>query len=197
MTLNELIDFCVKQSAEKGYIIFPEEVIKSLNSDQARALVDKFGTNSFMMLPQFEIDFFEWLKVNDKKIWEDLWGGTDEMPYLTGLAMLPRMLDKTRGFPICDLVDNDNFYFAPIHILQDQARLLLESIKERFLKNDDVSTAHILLMEISMSPIDIWHFAYHFKKDLEEVKNAVAELVEDELIVHITDAEHLASYVEF
>jgi hypothetical protein len=197
MNINELTEYCKTQNVQHGYISFPDEVFQHINKENAVALSKTFASDSFMMLPDYEIRFFEWLKINDRKVWDDLWAGTDAPPYITGMAMLPRMVDKTRGFPICDLLENDNYYFAPIHVVQDQAKLLLDSIKERFLNNEEVSTPHIFLMEISLAPIDIWHFAYYYKRSIDEMKAAVEELVTDELLVHITTAEHLAAYVEF
>jgi len=53
----------------------------------------------------------------------------------------------------------------------------------------------LLALEISVSPIDIWHFAYKHKVPLRDAKAAVAQLVDDHALVHITDAEHLARFI--
>lgn len=53
------------------------------------------------------------------------------------------------------------------------------------------------MLEITIAPIDIWRFAYNHRFDVQSVKDAVAVLVEDKILVHLTDAEHLAHFIDF
>jgi hypothetical protein len=193
---DELIEWCIGSLKGKRYIDFPEEIFNDITEDVAHELVSQLHANTFMKLPAREIEFFEWIKRNDPPVWDDLWGGTDEEPYIVAISFLPLLLDSSRGFPICDLVDNDNYYFTDDHIADKESRIFLDSVKQRFLNKDKLSISQTLVLEISLAPIDIWHFAYRFKINIDSAKNAVRELVDDNIIIHLTDASHLAGFID-
>ncbi len=196
MTNDELIEYC-RQSIEKNdYIAFDEATFSALTEDSAKYIASLFAADTFILLPQFEIDFFEWLKKEDFPVWQDLWGDVTLQPYLVGASFLPMLVRKDgRGFPICDLQDIDNYYFSMAHMPDEESKLIIESSKTRFQNKSGLTVAHLLALEISMDPIDIWHFTFKHGANLSDAKKAVAELVEDKAIVHLTKSEHLAVFL--
>lgn len=197
LTLNSLIEIIDGQSAENHFIELSDEVFQALNIEMAEALAKRYGASHLIKLPLREIKFFEWLYENDIEIWKDLWGNTEEEPYIVGMSFLPVLLDKMRGYPICDLMNNENYYFTSSHIVDKESEILLESAKTRFMNNEELTIAQLLILQISVSPTDIWHFAYNFNIDLNEAKKAVDDLVQDNALVHLKDAEHLAPFIDF
>jgi hypothetical protein len=197
MTDKELIDWFTAESGSSRYVRIPEDVFNSMDEDQARMLASHFSHSMLMLLPQREISFFEWLREKDFQVWDDLWGGVEEEPYVVGLSFLPLLLDKTRGFPICDLLTTDNYYFADAHFASEESKMLLESVQERFLKKEALTVAQTLMLEISVGPIDIWHFAYKYGIQLDAAKKAVSDLVDEKILFHFRNAEQLAGFIEF
>ncbi len=109
MTDKELINWCKEETKEKKYIKFPEELFISLTLPQAKLIAKKFGSNTLIMLPEKEINFFNWLKEEDPEVWNDLWSeNTIDEPYTIAIGFLPMLLEQKRGFPICDLLKCDN-----------------------------------------------------------------------------------------
>lgn len=198
MTDNELINYCRESIEKLDYIRFEDEIYNSLSREQAEMLAIYFASDTLMYLPKYEIRFYEWLRKNDSDVWEDLWGDKTDQAYLVGCSFLPRLIgNEGRGFPICDLEKNENFYFAPSHMTDEESKVLIETAKTRFLNKEKLSTAQLLALEISMDPIDIWHFAYKHQLPLEEAKAAVYNLVEDRALVHLTDAAHVAMFINW
>ncbi len=197
MELMDILEYCEKFIEEKKPIIFSEDQFKAMTDEDARAIVARFGDKGLFRLPYSEIYFFEWLKEADSKVWEDLWTSEMDEPYIVSLTFLPKMLLKDgRGFPICDLLSVDNYYFTQSHMVDEESKILIETAKTRFLDKEPLTVAQLLALEISMDPIDIWHFAFKHSIDLQEAKEAVAKLVEDKALVHLTLAEYLAPFVE-
>ncbi len=197
MNPDEIIQWIRNEKQKRRPIRLPEIFYDYIDGELAQKLIELFGSDTLIYLPDGEVRFFEWLKENDPEVWEDLWGGVEEEPYVVSLAFIPLIIKKFRGFPICDLMSNDNYYFTEAHIIQKTAHLLLEMLREKFLKREPLTVAQALLLEISAHPVDIWHFAYYHKISIQEAKKAVDELVEDNLIVHLKKAEDLADYVQF
>jgi hypothetical protein len=169
-----------------------------LNQEIAIQLIRTFGSSLLIKLPPKEIAFFEWLKAEHVDIWVDLWVDQDsEMKYIVSLSFLPLLLDPVRGFPICDLISNNNYYFTPAHLIGSDITFFVEAVKERFLQKESLTIAQLLALEISMAPIDIWRFSYHHGLDILAVKKAVEQLKEDEMLMHCMSHEELAEYVEF
>ncbi|MDQ1267285.1 MAG: hypothetical protein QG635_2439 [Bacteroidota bacterium] len=151
-----------------------------------------------MRLPEKEIKFFEWLAINDENVWKDLWDDADAEPYVVGISFLPMLLAKNgRGFPICDLLNCENFYFSEQHLVDEESRIIIDTARNLFTEHKKLTPAQLLALEISFDPIDIWHFAYKYNMNLTEAKNAVKVLVQDKALVHLTDAAHLAALINF
>lgn len=198
MPKQELIQWFRSEKQKSNSVLrIPDEIFEMLDIDTARQIVKEIGEDTLLYLPKHEIQFFEWLKSADGNVWNDLWAGVSEEPYVVSISFLPLLIDRFRGFPICDLMANDNYYFTQEFIVWKTAQLILDGIRERFLRRESLTIAQQLLLEISIHPIDIWHFAYHYRFKLEDVKSAVNELVEDNLLVHFKKAEELADFIQF
>lgn len=195
---KEILDFCVRSLNEKDYIHLPEQIFENCDKSQAEKVADEFGANALMRLPEKDIRFFEWLKENDRKIWEDLWGEDEENLYLVGASFMPLFVEGDgRGFPICDLLENDNFYFTIDCMVDEESKVTIETARNRFLAKKPVSCAQLLALEISTAPIDVWRFSYKHDIDLDEAKRAVEILVEDGALVHLKNVEYLSPLVKF
>jgi len=201
MELNELIVKIEDSLNTDSHLELDKEIYKFINKENVDDLFSKLSNKiKLMYLPHHEIDFFEWLKDNDLKIWEDLWKTDDlnERPYLVSFSFLPLLIkEKERGFPICDLRDNDNYYFTEKQMVDAESKTIIEAAKQRFIDREKMEISHLLALEISTGGIDIWHFAFKYKVEINEVKKAVKMLVDDNALVHLTDAEHLAALMEF
>lgn len=196
MEEQEIIKWITAQDDNKSFIVIPEEMFDKLDLENAKFICGFLNNNRMMKLPEREIRFFEWLKIHDPKVWEDIWFESEEEPYIVGVGLLPQLIDKLTGFPICELQFEDNYYFTVNHIVDKEAHLFLESIKTRFLDKKELTLQQLLLLQISMQPTDIWHFAYHFNQDLNQSKHAIKSLAQDKMIVHLTNSDHLAAFID-
>ncbi|MBS1538857.1 MAG: hypothetical protein JST20_14055 [Bacteroidetes bacterium] len=198
MTTTQLIDLCAKQIEENSIMDLPDNIVATLSTEQAEAIVSHFRGKAFLRLPTKERQFFDWLKINDEPVWNDLWSDESIEPaYIVSVVFLPMLLDEVRGFPICDLLNENNYYFTNDHFISDEVDVLLEAIKERFLAQQTLTVSQLLVLEISMSPIDIWRFAYHHRIDLDQAKSAVHRLADEKLLIHLKSSDDLADFVEF
>ncbi|MBI3260351.1 MAG: hypothetical protein HYZ54_12910 [Ignavibacteriae bacterium] len=198
MTTQKILELCTRQIAENSIIDLPENIFSALTVEQANAIVDHFRGKAFLRLPLKERTFFDWLKIYDEHVWRDLWGDDSvEPPYIVSVIFLPMLLDDVRGFPICDLETTDNYYFTNDHFISDEADVLIEASKERFLDQKTLTVSQLLALEISLSPIDIWRFAYHHKIDLTQAKGAVKRLTDEKMLIHLKTSEDLADFIEF
>lgn len=198
MKTQELITWVDSHSAHDPYIHFPAEILTGMTPEQAQMIVERFGTHTLMQLPEKEIAFFEWLKANDRKIWDDLWLEDDvNEPYLVAISFLPLFLDSSRGFPICDLLKNDNYFFSAAHMPDQEAGIFIEAVKERYIEGHALTVQQLLALEISIAPIDIWRFSYHHQIPLERAKQAVEQLVADEVLIHLKEADQLNTFLDF
>ncbi len=198
MTTQKILELCSRQIAENSIIDLPESVFATLTLEQANAIVSHFRGKALLGLPLKERTFFDWLRIHDEPVWKDLWGDDAiEPPYIVSVIFLPMLLDEVRGFPICDLETVDNYYFTNDHFISDEADVLIEASKERFLAQKTLTVSQLLALEISLSPIDIWRFAYHHKIDLEQAKGAVQRLSDEKMLLHLKTSEDLADFVEF
>lgn len=193
----EILEWFENERKKSNLINIPQEIFSQISPEIAIELVRRYSQDTLLYLPESEVQFFEWLKENDYPVWEDLWGGVSEDPYVVSISFLPLLIKKYGGFPICDLINNDNYYFTKEMIIKKTTHLLLETLKEKYLNREKLTVAQALLLEISVSPIDIWHFAYYHKIPIQEAKMAVEELKEDNLIIHLKTAEELAKFVQF
>ncbi len=172
------------------------EHLKMMDIETAELIKKKHRGQLMVKLNPDEILFFEWLKENDFAVWNDLWEDTLSDNYIISIDFLPYLIKYKNGFPICDLLNNDNYYFVPIHLKGAEIEMLSDTLQIRLKNKESLTPAQLLLIEISLHPIDIWHFAFRHKLPIETVKIAVHQLVEDGSIVHFTDAEHLANFID-
>jgi len=198
LTANEIIEHCRKSIDDTGFIIFSEEQFRLMDPEQVAELQHTFGEHYLMRLPEHEIKFFEWLKIADENVWKDLWAEANDPPYFVSLAFLNGFTGPNSGgaFTICELRSVDNYYFAPSLFFEKESADYLSAVKERFINRQSLSPAQALALEASIAPIDIWHFAYKYGFDVRLAKNAVRELVDDRILLHVTNADHLTQYFD-
>ncbi len=188
----------VQQHAENNIVEFPEELLQALSEEQLQVIARELGASMFMRLPASDIRFFEWLKRADENVWNDLWNDDIQPePYVVGLALLPDIMRGNRGFPICDLVNEPNFYFTHLHVRGEEAKPYLEALRLRLEKGDELGIPELFLLELTQAPIDIWRFAYLYRVSINTVKQAVMQLVEDELLSYTPTREELSAYLDF
>ena len=166
-----------------------EEEIGRLTREQAEELVALYGSSALMTLPHKEREFFTWLRQNDEPIWNDLWG-SDETPYQVSLGYLPDLLPNRRGFVICDLVDNPNYYFTIDDISAENGSAYLDAALEIVKNEGRLSMDQAFVVEVWRAPIDQWRFAYMYRQPLAEVKNMVQWLLSEEILTpHASEQE--------
>jgi hypothetical protein len=197
MENKELYSFC-KSLGNERTIVFPKDVYAQITKEQAKIIAEDYLHSRLMQLPEPEIKFFEWLKSADRPVWDDLWAEQMDGPYIVSISFLPVLKEiRGRGFPICDLMNCDNYYFTKAHMVDFESEIVLDSSKKRFMDKKSMTLAQMLAVEISIAPIDLWRFCYRHKISIEEAKEAVAVLVDDEALVHLKEAEHLAYFIDF
>ncbi len=198
MTDSKINKWCQLQVLSEQILNIPKEIFDDITYDQANIILNYFPKSTLFKLPESEIKFFEWVKVNDAPVWEDLWNDEINEPYIVSLIFLPLLIKNGyRGYPICDLLNNENYYFSPQHLSENESEIFTESSKTRFLNKESLTVPQLLAIEISMNPIDIWHFAYKHNIELAEAKKAVKALVNDEILVHLKEAEYLSTFIDF
>lgn len=195
MTLNEIINKCQQSIDARGFIDLDNDIYKCIDSTIATAIASEFGHSHTVLLPEKELRFFEHLRAADEAVWRDLWADSGETLYRVGAAYMPLLVEPRRGFPICDLVNCDNYYFTKEHLIGEESMVMLETARNLFHARKQLSLAQWLVLEISTDPLDIWRFAYLFNISVQDAKNVVARLVEDNAIIHLTESEHLAPFV--
>lgn len=154
-----------------------EEELTSLSKEQADELIELFGYNTMIRLPERERTFFDWLQENDKSVWEDLWDEDDERKYYVSMAHLGSFLPGQRGFPICDLVDQENFYFTSDDITENDGKIFVENALDVISDRGQLSMDQAFAVEVWRGPIDQWRFAWMYNVPLSEVKKMVRWLI--------------------
>lgn len=195
MTVKELLQHAELSMEQHGCIIFSDTQLLEMSAEEAQAIQDHFAGKALLQLPAREIEFFEWLKLVDEPVWQDLWADTTTPPYTISLAFLPAFIGTTPGvFVICDLVSTSNYYFSPDLILEKESNDFIAAIQHRFANNHSLSAPQALALEASAGPIDIWHFAYKYSISLDVAKKAVTTLVDDRILLHVPQADQLSDY---
>lgn len=193
---QDIIAFFEKFVNKDGVLEIPQDVFETLGKEHAEIIKKEFKAAQMLKLPESEISFFEWLKEHDLVVWNDLWGD-DELHYTISIEFITKLIEKDgRGFPICDLRTVDNYYFPTQVLVDRESDVMVEAAKVRFMERQGLTPSQLLALEIHFGGIDIWHFAYKHKIELQEAKKAVESLVEDQILVHLKDAEHLAPILE-
>ena len=197
MDLKALIKSKDEQKKKKQYIQFSERELEKLRPAEAEKIVEHFRGNTLIRLPESEIKFFEWLKEADEAVWNDLWQDDQEdESYLVSVDFLMDFIRETPSFPICDLIDEPNYWFTFKHIKPEGLEYLQEEIRLKVETDEDLSLEELFLLEISVSPTDIWHFSHRHQVPVERMKQAIADMVYKGWIVHLTDRDDLVKYLE-
>jgi hypothetical protein len=194
MEFNKLVTHIEKQMDGQNYIEFDPEFLSSLRLDQVEAIIDKFHGRALMKMPQDEINFFTWLKENDRPVWNDLWQDEEDI-YLVSIDLLSCFIEGGLGFPICDLIDQENYWFNMRHI-KPKGMEELERIITKLEKGNKVTLAEAFLLEVSTRPVDIWHFCYKHNIPVNTLKKVVEDLVFNGFLVHLTDRDDLVKYID-
>ncbi len=197
--VSELIQYVNEITNAGKWVKFEEEVFNDLTTAEAIKVIESVNPNAMLYLPKKEIDFFEWLKINDRDIWDDLWEDPEYPPYIVSMSFLPLLIYNTNynGFPICDLMDNDNYYFNAAMMSDDHSNEVLEAAKTRFDNNQKLDLHHLLALEIAFNSIDIWHFAYKYHLDVETAKMTAQVLIKDKALKHLKKYDDVAKYIDF
>ncbi|MDW8075132.1 MAG: hypothetical protein RMK00_05105 [Bacteroidota bacterium] len=196
MEREEILQWFREHLERDKPLTIPDEIFEALTPAIAAEVAQQYGTFGLIRLPQREQLFFEWLRQQEPPVWEDLWGGEEE-PYVVSLAFLPQLVSGWRGFPICDLMSMDNYFFFPAMLeWTAEARDYTAAVKERFAAGESLEVEQLLVLELAFGgAVDMWHFAYHYQLPLDRVKAAVTQLVEDKVLTHLRSAEQLAPFV--
>jgi hypothetical protein len=147
-----------------------------------------------MELPAEEIDFFIWLKENDLPVWDDLWKEEEEH-YRVSLDFLHHFIQNGNGFPICDLIDVDNYWFHSRH-LKPKALEKMDEIQEKLDGKGSLSFEEGILIEIARGSIDLWHFCYRYKLLISVAKKKIEIMHREDLLVHLSSREDLVKYLD-
>lgn len=169
--------------------------LQALTVEDADEIIAHFNGQAMMRLPNWEVEFFEWLKREDLSVWEDLWAAEPE-PYVVSISFLPAFLETGHGFPVCDLVTQDNYYFHKDFIVVPEGNDLVGIAMDKIAKHEHVTANEVFLLEVMQHPIDIWRFAYKYNLPLEGAKKMVKEYIEDDVILHVKGSSELGEYVE-
>lgn len=193
--IDKLIIEKKKQLSHKGYIQFNDSELLKLSKEDINQIENSFKGFGLLKLPPKEIIFFKWLEKNDGEVWNDLWDD-DEFPYLISIDFLSHFIDNENGFPICDLENEDNYWFCLKHI-KPKGKQYFEEINFKLNNNQKLNIEELLLFEIVQNSIDIWHFSYKFKINISKAKEMVSEMHKNDVLVHLTDREDLVKYIDF
>ncbi len=194
MNLQKLLTEKDKQYAQDGWISFSSAQLLSLDADQIQHLIDYFHGYTLVRLPEKEIEFFEWLKSADSPVWNDLWEGGGE-PYLVSIDLLHHLAGEDGAFPICDLINQENYWFSAKHI-KPKGNEALSEIVHLGEQGKRMTADQEFLLQLSVKDQDIWHFCYRFKIPIEKIKKAIETLVFRGFIVHLPDRADLVKYIE-
>lgn len=192
----DLLEWTKKEAALGLPIKFPQEIFDTLTVETAKALAKEFHAHTLIRLSERDFEFFEWLKTAEPAVWHDLWDA-DEEPYIVGIGILPELLGKNRGFPICDLLEQPNNYFTYKHFIDEESRPYLDAVQARFEGDEQLSLVEAFVLELRRDPIDIWRFAYNYKVSPDDVRAVVIQLVQDGLLQYTPDREELSAFLDF
>jgi hypothetical protein len=189
MMIEEIIQQKQLQLKDQDYVWFSEEELEAMNENDVSAVENHFSGHTLMRLPQEEIEFFEWLKKVDLPVWQDLWD-TEEEPYLVSISFLHHFLQEQNGFPICDLVDEANYWFCKRHLKPKGIEIMVEA------NGKEIPFEQRLIAEILNGSIDLWHFCYRNNIPVDYAKSRVQEMHRNDLLVHLESREDLVKYLD-
>ena len=192
--LANLIAIKEQQLDSDGFIKFDQTDLKKLTKKDAQALEKHFHGRAMMELPAEEIDFFIWLKESDPPVWDDLWKEEEE-PYRVSLDFLHHFIQNGNGFPICDLINVDNYWFHSRHF-KPKALEKMDEIQEKLDGKGSLSFEEGILIEIARGSIDLWHFCYRYKLLISVAKKKIEIMHCEDLLVHLSSREDLVKYLD-
>jgi hypothetical protein len=191
---REIIISKEKQLSEKGYLVFSQSDLESMSASDAENIKEHFHGVALMQLPEGEKEFFEWLKEADTPVWNDLWEDA-ENPYFVSTDLLHHFIPDGNGFPICDLIDEPNYWFNARHIKPKGAEKF-KTIEEKLDKNLKLNFEETFLVEIMQGSIDVWHFCYKYNFPVRKAKIIIQNMHRDDILIHLTDREDLIKYLD-
>jgi hypothetical protein len=210
MTTQELTRYIRDNAAEQpsmpySVVEIPDEIFWTIGREQAKELAETFGMSIFLRLPPSERAFFEWLRRAEPLVWEDVWAmdipdsvpGAENDRYIVGIGLLEEMITEARGFPICDLTTQPNFFFSIKNFNAEEIKPLVDAVMQRMENNVEMSVKEILVMEIRRAPIDVWRFAHLYNVPVEQVKAAALDLVDDGLMRRAETREEMSDFLEW
>jgi hypothetical protein len=194
INLDKLTKAKENQLSSEGFIKFSDADLIIITTTDAEKIEKHFHGRAMMELPEGEILFFEWLKTNDPLVWDDLWKNEEET-YRVSIDFLHHFVQYGNGFPICDLINVDNYWFHSRHI-KPKALEKMDEIQKKIDRKGSLSFEEGLLIEIIRGSIDLWHFCYHYKLPLSVAKKKIEIMHRDDLLVHLKDREDLVKYLD-
>jgi hypothetical protein len=192
--IREILIQKEQQLQQNGYLEFDQQELSVMDAETAGKIMDHFHGVALMRLPQVEIDFFEWLKNEDSDVWDDLWAD-EENTYLVSIDLLSCFVADANGFPICDLINQPNYWFSPKHI-KPKGNEKFPLIEEKLDADKNLTVDEALLLEIMQSALDIWHFCYKYNYPVQKAKQIVRAMHREDLLVHLPEREDLVKYIE-
>ena len=198
MNIDSLIKKKEEQKKENKYIQFSEGELEKIRPDEAEFIINHFKGNTLIRLPESEIAFFEWLKKMDRAVWDDLWEEDQEdESYLVSVDFLREFIRETPSFPICDLVDQPNYWFTFRHIKPEGLEYLQKDIRMKVELDKDLTLEELFLLEISVASTDIWHFCHLHQVNISRMKQVIDDMESKGWIVHLSDRDDLVKYIDF
>ncbi len=195
MDITSFIELKETSCGEGNHLHFTREELTRIRADEALHLIRHWHGRFMFELPEQEIAFFDWLKIKDPGVWDDLW--TDAADgYLVSIDLLREFLPDRTGFPICDLLNHKNYWFTAGHI-KPPGLEHLQLVLNRIEQDGKMTVAEHFLLEMSTHPVDIWHFCYTNKLDIPKVKKVIDDMVYKGWIVHLPRREDLIRYIDF
>lgn len=192
--ISKLIDSKEKMLESDHCLQFSTEELSKLDKTKTKKIEEHFHGRAMMKLPEDEIQFFEWLKQNDPPIWNDLWEDGTE-PYCISIDFLHHFIKFSNGFPICDLIGVDNYWFTGRHI-KPKGMEKMEDIGVKVNEGITLSFEEAFLVETFRGSIDLWHFCYRYKVPIKVAKERIDDMHREDLIVHLSEREDLVKYLD-
>jgi hypothetical protein len=192
--LEKIISAKEKQLEVDGYIQFSSKDLLNMSTKDAQVIEAHFHGRAMMSLPPEEIEFFKWLHDNDPAVWDDLWKNEEE-PYRVSLDFLHHFIKNGNGFPICDLIDVDNYWFHSRH-LKPKALEKMDEIQQKLDDKKSLSFEEGILIEIARGSLDLWHFCYRYNLPVAVAKRKIEDMHKEDLLVHLKDREDLVKYLD-
>jgi hypothetical protein len=193
--MNTLINRKDREYQENGFLQFSADELAKLTNAEISRIKDHFQGYALMKLPEKEIAFFEWLKINDRPVWDDLWPEA-ETEYMVSIDLLDHFMHSGNGFPICDLVGEANYWFTA-RMIKPKGRELFPEIEQKLDGDNKLTFEEALLVEIMQGPIDLWHFCHRYKISIAFAKSRIDQMQQEDLLVHLHDREDLVKYIDF